>query len=153
MQREPGLHLRALPARLGLSLRSVRYHLTVLENQGLAIPYQNGRRVHWYPSSGIGPEDRILVSAIRVRSQQRLLKVLARRGPTRFSELERESGLSPRSVSRHLHLLIHAGLILAQRDRTYILADPDRVAEQIQTLRARFPDLLADAAREIFDRS
>ena len=39
---QPGLHLRELPRRLGLSLRSVRYHLEGLEENALVTAHRSG---------------------------------------------------------------------------------------------------------------
>ncbi len=138
---------------MDLSLGAVRYHLEALEEQGLVVSCRNGRRLHWYASSGLLAEDRVLISALRVRAQRLLLTALVHTGPSTFSNLERESNLAPRLVSRHLRLLTAAGLVTLDADRTYRLVNAERVARQLGALRLRFPDLLADAAREIFDGS
>ena len=107
--------------------------------------------MHWYPSSGLSQQDRVLISAFRIRSQRILLQALVRTGPLRFSDLERESGLSPRCMSRHLRLLMQGGLVSLGNNRTYRLTDSAWIVWQIDRFRVRFPDLLADAARDIFD--
>jgi hypothetical protein len=43
------------------------------------------------------------------------------------------------------------GLIAVGADRRYCVVNPDRVARQLDIYRVRFPDLMADAARDIFD--
>ncbi|HYM40359.1 MAG TPA: hypothetical protein VEY12_09525 [Thermoplasmata archaeon] len=43
------------------------------------------------------------------------------------------------------------GLVTVDADRIYAVTDPDRVARQLESFRVRFPDLMADAAREIFE--
>ena len=134
-----------------LSLRTVRYHLSALEEQGLAVAYRNGRRVQWYAASGLSPEDRTLISALRVQGERALLRALVQTGPLRFSDLQRASELPPRSAIRNLRLMMDSALVFLGDDRRYRLVDADRVAKRLEGLRLRFPDLMADAAREIFD--
>jgi DNA-binding transcriptional ArsR family regulator len=140
-----------VPARLDLSLRTVRYHLATLEDEGALVTYRNGRRVFWYPAKLLSRADRELIAALRVRGERVLLQILLREGPSRFSSLERYSRLAPRSVSRHLRSLLAVGLVTVSADRSYEVAEPDRVARQLESFRMRFPDLMADAAREIFE--
>jgi len=151
LAREPGLHLRAVPARLDLSLRTVRYHLATLEDEGAVVTYRSGRRVYWYPAKLLSHADVELIAALRVRGEHTLLQILLNDGPSRFSSLEKHSRLAPRSLSRHLRSLMAVGIVTVDENRMYAVADPIRVARQLEGFRIRFPDLIADAAREIFD--
>ena len=45
---QPGLHLRELSRRLGLSLRSVRYHLEGLEDSALVTAHRSGPFTRWF---------------------------------------------------------------------------------------------------------
>lgn len=115
------------------------------------MAYRNGRRVYWYPAKILSSADRELIAALRVRGERMLLQILLKEGPSRFSSLERDSRLAPRSLSRHLHSLLAVGLVTVDAERIYAVLDPNRVARQLESFRVRFPDLMADAAREIFD--
>jgi DNA-binding transcriptional ArsR family regulator len=129
----------------------VRHHLEALEEAGLLVPYRNGRLVCWFPARLVSREDRELISALRVSGQRAVLRALLRSGPARFSELEATSGLPPRSLSRGLRRLTEIGVVEVDDTRRYKVRDHDRVAHQLESIRLRFPDLMADAAREIFD--
>jgi predicted transcriptional regulator len=148
---QPGLHLRELPRRLGLSLRSVRYHLESLEEHDLVSPHRSGRFARWFAAGAFSTEDQTLISALRVRGQRTILSELLRQGPMRFVALERATGLSSATLVQYLHRLSSDGLIEATEDRRYQLRDSAAIDMRLSLYRERFPDLLADAARQIFD--
>jgi predicted transcriptional regulator len=149
---QPGLHLRELPRRLGLSLRSVRYHLENLEEHDLVTPHRSGRFARWFAAGAFSTEDRTLISALRVRGQRTILSELLEKGPTRFAALERATGLSSATLVQYLHRLSSEALIEVAEDRRYRLRDPGAIEMRLSLYRERFPELLAEAARQIFDR-
>ncbi|TLZ83063.1 MAG: winged helix-turn-helix transcriptional regulator [Methanobacteriota archaeon] len=148
---QPGLHLRELPRRLGLSLRSVRYHLENLEEHDLVTPHRSGRFARWFAAGAFSMEDQTLISALRVRGQRTILSELFQKGPMRFAVLERATGLSSATLVQYLHRLSSEALIEVAEDRRYRLRDPGAIEMRLSSYRERFPDLLADAARQIFD--
>lgn len=129
----------------------MRHHIAALEETGLLVPYRNGRLVCWFPARLVSREDRELISALRVSGQRAVLRALLRAGPARFVDLEASSGLPPRSLSRSLHRLAEIGIVEVDADRRYRVREHERVAQHLESIRLRFPDLMADAAREIFD--
>jgi predicted transcriptional regulator len=150
LEREPGLHLREIPRRAGLSLNAVRYHLVKLEQEGVVVAYRTGHFLRWFLCQDLSPGDLALISALRVRGQRRVLESLLAQGPCRFSSLEALTDLSPNSLAWYLRQLLREGLVALGDDSRYKLSDPHSVRLQLSTYRQRFPDLLADAAREIF---
>src|SRR2546423_3917195 len=78
---QPGLHLRELPRRLGLSLRSVRYHLEGLEEGERVTPHRSGRFARWFAAGAVSAEEPTLISALRVPGQGASLSALPRGGP------------------------------------------------------------------------
>jgi predicted transcriptional regulator len=148
---QPGLHLRELPRRLGLSLRSVRYHLEGLEESALVTAHRSGRFARWFAAGVFSTEDRNLISALRVRGQRAILSELLKQGPTRFAAIEKATGLSSATLVQYLHRLSSDALIEVAEDRRYRLRDPSAIEMRLSLYRERFPDLLAEAARQIFD--
>src|SRR5438094_9733618 len=67
---QPGLHLRELPRRVGLSLRSVRYHLETLVDQRLVPAHHSGRYERRFADGSLSSHDRALMSAFRVGSRR-----------------------------------------------------------------------------------
>jgi predicted transcriptional regulator len=148
---QPGLHLRELPRRLGLSLRSVRYHLEALEEERLVVPHRSGRYERWFGVGNLSSQDHALISALRVSSQRTILSSLLRAGPMRFGSLGTATALSSATLVQSLGRLSAEGLVELGDDRHYRLRDSEAVEMRLALYRHRFPDLMADAAREIFD--
>jgi DNA-binding transcriptional ArsR family regulator len=140
-----------MPRRLGLSLRSVRYHVGLLADAGLVTPHRSGRFERFFPAGHYSPDDRALLSTLRVRGQRAILSCLSRGGPARFSSLQQVTGLSSATLARDLDRLSAERLVELGPDRRYRLCDPGATAMRLALYRGRFPDLLADAAVEIFD--
>jgi predicted transcriptional regulator len=129
----------------------VRYHLETLEEKDLVTPHRSGRFARWFAAGVFSTEDHTLISALRVRGQRTILSELLRQGPMRFASLERATCLSSATLVQYLHRLSDEGLVVAGEDRRYRLRDPSAIEMRLTLYRERFPDLLADAARQIFD--
>lgn len=150
IEAQPGLHLREIPRHLRLSLRAIRYHLERMGEEELVIPHRTGRFERWFPAGVYSRDERALISALRVSGQRAIVSRLLRDGPMRFGSLQKEIALSSATLVRHLDRLMDAGLVLVGADRRYRLRDPDATRMHFDLYRQRFPDLLADAAQEIF---
>jgi len=147
----PGVHLRELPRLLGFSLRAVRYHLEAMGRDELVVTHRAGRFVRYFPCGAFSPGERDLIAAVRVRGQREVLRTLLAGGALRFSDLAANVPLSRVSLARGLRSLEAARIVQAGAGRRYALADPGAVAMRLALYRQRFPDLLADAAEEIFE--
>lgn len=117
------------------------------------MPHRSGRFERWFPGGTLSAFDRTVISALRVRGERAILVHLLHRGPSRFSLLRTEARVSAPSLSRYLSRLTQQGLVVLTEGRLYSLADPSALEFRLSSYRARFPELLADAAREIFDES
>ncbi|MCI4371147.1 MAG: winged helix-turn-helix transcriptional regulator [Thermoplasmata archaeon] len=150
---QPGLHLRELPRRLGISLRAVRYNLDALADEDLVVSQRSGRFERWFSAGSFSSEERELISALRVRGQRAILTVLLHGGASRFVELQAQTGLSSATVAHYLDRLVESGLVELAADRSYRLRDADATRMRLTLYRERFPDLLADAAQELFEET
>lgn len=151
LEQDPGLHLRELPRRLDLSLNSVRYHLDVLAREDAVTAHRSGRFERWFPSRTFSLEDRATISALRVRGERAVLEQLLRQGPCRFVDLEAQTRHAPATLVRYLSQLTTDDLVFLDSERRYRLRDPAALQLRLSTFQIRFPDLLADAATEIFE--
>ncbi|TLZ75806.1 MAG: winged helix-turn-helix transcriptional regulator [Methanobacteriota archaeon] len=151
LERHPGLHLRELPRRLDLSLNAVRYHLDVLAREDAVTAHRSGRFERWFPSRTFSPEDRATISALRVQGERAVLEQLLRQGPCRFVELEAETRHSPATLVRYLNQLTTDDLVFLDSERLYCLRDPGALRMRLSVFQVRFPEMLADAATEIFE--
>jgi len=147
----PGVHLRELPRLVGFSLRSVRYHLEAMERGELVTAHRAGRFLRFFPTGAYSGYDQTLIASLRVRGQREILRALLSDGRNTFSELARGIAISRVSFSRGLRALESAGIVRVDGDRRYGLVDRGAVAMRMSLYRQRFPDMLADAAEEIFE--
>jgi DNA-binding IclR family transcriptional regulator len=67
-----------------------------------------------------------------------------------FVSLQTDLGLSSATLARCLGCLADSDLVELGDDRRYRLHDPEATGMHLALFRQRFPDLLADAAQEIF---
>lgn len=150
---QPGLHLRELPRRLGLSLRAVRYHLDSMVHEDLVTAHRSGRFERWFTAGAFSSEERALISGLRVEGQRSILQCILRQGPSRFASLQKAVSVSSATLSHYLDRLTQDGLLELGSDRSYRLRDPAAIRMRLTLFRQRFPDLLGDAAQEIFDET
>jgi len=151
IEQDPGLHLRELPRRLDLSLNAVRYHLDVPEREDAVTAHRSGRFERWFLAQSFSREDRAVISALRVRGPCAILEQLLRHGPSRFVDLREHTNTPPASLVRYLNQLTFDGLVFLDAERRYCLRDDEALRARLNAYRSRFPDLLADAAIEIFE--
>ena len=150
---EPGLHLRELPRRLGISLRAVRYHLDTLGDEAVVTPHRSGRFERWFPARTFSADERALISALRVRGQRAILTCLLKEGPATVANIKKATRLAAPALHRDLDYLAADRLIEVGSERLYRLHDLDRTRMRLAMYRQRYPDLLADAAQEIFEET
>src|SRR3989475_1386073 len=136
---QPGLHLRELPRRLGLSLRSVRYHLEGLEEGERVTPHRSGRFARWFAAGAFSTEDRTLISALRVRGQRAILSELLRGGPMRFASLEKATRPSSATLVQYLQRLSSDALIEAAEDRRVAVGGASAIGMAPSPVRGGLP--------------
>jgi len=149
--REPGLHLRELPRRLGLSLNAVRYHLDALGAQGAVVAEHAGGFVRFYPPSAYSRAERAVLAAARVHGQRAVLEALIRHGPASFEDLRALTHLSKGSLHWHLKTLSAAAVIAPTAPARWAPTNRSAVEMALALTAPTAADTLADAANEIFD--
>ena len=142
IRREPGLHLREIPRRLGISLGSARFHLAALAGTDSVVEVRHGRFVRWFPTDGLAPADFRLICALRIRRQREILLCMLDRGPCRFSEIRSATDIPSSALAADLRRLIVNGLVASRAGPQYELTDAPLIRRQVKRYRAEFPDLL-----------
>ncbi|WP_458207565.1 winged helix-turn-helix transcriptional regulator [Haladaptatus sp. NG-SE-30] len=126
---DPGLSLSALSDRAGIPRSTVRYHVRILEEEGLVetATVRGKRRVS--PTDGVDPE---LAASLSDDSTAQLLETVARNGPASVSELAEALDRTPGTVSYHLDRLADDGLVERERAGNAVVTTlPDRVQAAI----------------------
>jgi predicted transcriptional regulator len=147
---DPGLHLREAPRRLGVSLRTARYHLDALVLEGRAVRQAMGGFVRFFPAGVFDGAERDLIGALRVANQRAVVEALLREAPQGFTRVMAASRLGRSTLALALHRLEEAGVARRAAGGQWELCDPAKARAVLEGYRARFPDRLADAADAIF---
>lgn len=108
----PGLSLSALSERAEIPRSTVRYHVRILEEEGLVetATVRGKHRVH--PAGNDNPE---LAASLSDDSTAELLETVAHDGPASVSDLAAALDRTPGTVSYHLERLADDGLIERER--------------------------------------
>ncbi|WP_231187030.1 helix-turn-helix domain-containing protein [Haladaptatus sp. DYF46] len=128
---EPGLSLSALSERTEIPRSTVRYHVRILEEEGLVetATVRGKRRVH--PAGNDNPE---LAASLSDDSTAELLETVARDGPASVSDLADALDRTPGTVSYHLERLADDGLIERERAGNAVVTTlTDGVAAAMET--------------------
>ena len=154
-QTYPGLHMRALQRKLGMSIGLIEYHLNALEKHGLVTSVSEGGYKRFFPSTtaaGAGsPQDgreRRLLGVLRQRIPLKVALILLETSRATLKEISDRLVLSPSLASYHLKKLLAAEIVTNQPvgdSRGYSLFDANRVA-QLLVANAPPPDLLEEFA-------
>ena len=147
---EPGLHLREIPRRLGLSLRAARYHLESLEGDARVVLHRNDGFVRYFRAGEYDAEERATIGALRVRGHREVVRALLRANPLGFNELAMHSALSHSALAAALRKLQLEGLVTRQAAGRYLLLDAPRSTMCLALLRPTLGDALADSAVDVF---
>lgn len=116
LREHPGLHLREVARRLGLTATNASYHLRVLEKHGFIRSERlNGKRVY-VPAVGPEAKRRFLAQALLHRdTRARVLHALASQPGSNQTRLASITAQHQGAVSWHLRQLVGAGLVREER--------------------------------------
>lgn len=123
---EPGVHLSAVSEAADLPLSTARYHLRVLEHEGLVRAVKlHGKRRFFPPDV----EAEALVAALADGPTAAVLCSLVREGPGSVSEVADRLDRDPSTVSHHLDRLAGDGLVERERDGPAVVSSPTPAVE------------------------
>lgn len=129
VRRYPGVHVRAMERRLGLSSRLAAYHLGQLEGEGRVQAVHETGFTRYFAAVGKAAwsaADVEFVCLMRRVAALRIVVLLAGQGPQTRDALGKRLGLARASVSYHLGMLAEAGLVRSRsegRHRVHELVD------------------------------
>lgn len=160
VRERPGLHFSEVVRLLDYAPTTVRYHLTVLEREGVLSSLAIGRYLRYYPRERgaefqrdtLGPDEKRTLAVLRQRVPLAIAVELLINGERTHGPLAEAVGVSPSTLTHHLQKMAPAGVVLLRREgrETHVaLAAP----ETVKTLLKRFPPMgdLADALVDLFE--
>lgn len=112
----PGLHLSKIAEMLTMSKPLANYHLLRMEkNNQITVMQEKGYKRYYVASDSINIHDKELLSLLRKELPLKIVLFLARRSPTRYTDILGSLDAAPSTLSYHLDQLIKKGIITQQR--------------------------------------
>lgn len=122
----PGIHLSALSESADLPLSTARYHLRVLEHEGLVRSGKLRGKRRYFP---LDVEAEALAAALTDEAPANVLRSLVREGPASVTSLAERLGRDPSTVSHHLDRLEADGLVERERRGRAVVSRPTPAVE------------------------
>jgi DNA-binding transcriptional ArsR family regulator len=112
VERSPGTYISEVSEECDASRSTVRYHVRILEEEGLIVGEAERGKHRFYP---IGSETPELAAALNDSATARVIDAIARLEPVTVSALAEDLDRSPGTVSYHLDRLTDDGLLERER--------------------------------------
>jgi DNA-binding transcriptional ArsR family regulator len=146
--RSPGASIHEVAQAVGLSHPTARYHLDLLQRNGLILCLDRGNKMLYFCNRGdFTPQERELVALLRSPEAWRVYDTIASRPWIVRRELSDLLGISRTSVNWHLRGLMEAGLVVETREqgKGFLFASREgrevveRVARRVASLGGALP--------------
>lgn len=118
VRRSPGTYPMELADTVDVSRSTVRYHVRILEDEGLISGEKIRGKQRYFPGESVDAE---LSAALRDDATGAVLDALERLEPVSVSRLASDLDRAPSTVSYHLDRLADAGLVEQERDQGAVL--------------------------------
>ncbi len=112
IEQSPGTYISEVSEQVSASRSTVRYHVRILEDEGLIVGDADGGKHRFYPG---GSDDPALEAAMNDDATARVLDSIARLEPAAVSALAEDLDRAPGTVSYHLDRLAEDDLIEQER--------------------------------------
>ena len=127
----PGIYLSKLSEETAIHRSTVRYHVRVLEEEGLIAEKLLQGKHRLYP---VEQRERSLIAALDEEATAGVLQALLRLEPASVSALATDLDRAPSTVSHHLTRLAEDELVIRERDGNTVLTNlSQHVREAMQS--------------------
>ena len=110
IDQNPGIQFREIMRSSGLKNGVLSHYLGKLEKNGIIKVIRGPRQVRFYPPR-ITEAESIVIKALRKETPRDLLLALVKEDGLEFSQLVKEVGKSPSTVSLYLSQIVEDGLV------------------------------------------
>ena len=110
IHRNPGIHLRELERKLGVSFNSIRYNTEKMVLSGEIICEKGPGYSRFYPL-GMSERARLVYSVSRNKTTFKILTELTTQMMLTNKELAARTGFAKSTVSEHVHFLLGVNLV------------------------------------------
>lgn len=137
IEKNPGIQFREIMRSSGLKNGVLSHYLGKLEKNGIIKVIRGPRQARFYPPR-ITEDEYIVIKALRKETPRDLLLALIREDGLEFSQLVKEVGKSPSTVSLYLSQIVDDGLVeikLVQLKKRYYIKVRDLIDKLIEDYR------------------
>ncbi|HLE96211.1 MAG TPA: ArsR family transcriptional regulator [Candidatus Thermoplasmatota archaeon] len=160
VRERPGIHFSEIVRELDYAPTTVRYHLSVLEREGVLSSLEVGRYLRYYPREQgerflrdvLSPEEKRALAMLRQRVPLAVAVELLVNGERTHGQLTTAVGVSPSTMTHHLKRMTQVGVVQQAREGREVhvsLVRPEQVRELLKKYEIK-PDL-ADTAVDVFE--
>ncbi len=128
IEADAGLDVDDLADATGVSWSTARHHLRHLETHNLVRSVRSGKKRLYFAAGTDESRHRKDVAALGGRARRRVARAVLDAPGTTNAEIANDLGIKPPSVSHHLHALMEAGFVVAEKmGRQQCLTPTDRL--------------------------
>ncbi len=109
----PGISIKDLEELTGINRSTLRYHLDVLENEGLMISMR-GRERLLFPKDYFSEQELGMLAALRSEARRKIMELIAQNGGMSARQIANVLNLNLKTVHHHLNSLGAAGVVNAK---------------------------------------
>ena len=153
IEKNPGIQFREIMRTSGLKNGVLSHYLGKLEKNGIIKVMRGPRQTRFY-SPKITEEQSIAIKALRKQTPRDLLLALVKQDGLEFSDLVKEVGKSPSTVSLYLSQIVQDGLVeikLEKLHKKYYIKSRQLVDQLIEDYRPRFLEKSISGFENIFN--
>lgn len=137
IEENPGIQFREIMRSSGLKNGVLSHYLGKLEKNGIIKVIRGPRQARFYPPR-ITEEESIVIKALRKQTPRDLLLALIKEDGLEFSQLVKEVGKSPSTVSLYLSQIVDDGLVetkLVQLKKRYYIKAKELIDKLVEDYR------------------
>jgi predicted transcriptional regulator len=153
IEKNPGIQFREIMRSSGLKNGVLSHYLGKLEKNGIIKVTRGPRQTRFFPPK-ITEDESIVIKALRKQTPRDLLLALVRQDGLEFSELVKEVGKSPSTVSLYLAQIVKDGLVeikLENLKKRYYIKARDLIDQLIEDYRPRLLEKPTSGFEDIFN--
>lgn len=148
ISRFPGLHLREIIRRVGMSPSNASYHIQYLVKRDIIVEVADGKLKRYYLKGKIDHTEKMILSVLRNEISRGIVLFLLLNPNMLYHDIMDNFDLEPSRLSYYLKKLVDSGIvsqIKEGRSHRYSIVDPELVAKVLITYRPSFLDALVDS--------
>ena len=153
IEKNPGIQFREIMRTSGLKNGVLSHYLGKLEKNGFVKVMRGPRQTRFYPPK-ITAEESVVIKALRKQTPRDLLLALINQDGLEFSDLVKEVGKSPSTVSLYLSQIVQDGLVeirLEKLRKRYYIKAKQLVDKLIEDYRPRLLEKPTSGFEDIFN--